>query len=94
MLYRPHIPTSTNYPPCRPRSTKLFTSKGKYPETLSSYVEDFGPKPILQTACVRSGTASGNRNNNPHPSEVCGGGWGILSVTFLIRHVYNYPDIK
>ena len=80
-------------PPCRPRSSKLFSCQGAYPEPLSSYAEDFGPKSLLNTHYVCSGSASGNRRNNPHPAEVCGsergrgggGGGGIVAcVLFMI----------
>lgn len=62
-----------NMPPAhtnRPHSTKLFTKQSRYPCNLPSYTEDYGPKPLVATPCVRSGTSSGNRRNNPHPSEV------------------------
>uniref|UniRef100_A0A673J979 Uncharacterized protein n=1 Tax=Sinocyclocheilus rhinocerous TaxID=307959 RepID=A0A673J979_9TELE len=36
----------------------------------TSYSEDFCWKPVSKTACIRSATASGNRRNNPHPSQV------------------------
>lgn len=54
----------------RPRSTKLFASQSRYPCTIPSYTDDYGPKPLLVTSCIRSGTSSGNRRNNPHPTEV------------------------
>uniref|UniRef100_A0A672ME00 Uncharacterized protein n=1 Tax=Sinocyclocheilus grahami TaxID=75366 RepID=A0A672ME00_SINGR len=36
----------------------------------TSYSEDFCWKPVSKTACIRSATASGNRRNNPHPTQV------------------------
>ncbi|KAK7156627.1 hypothetical protein R3I94_006620 [Phoxinus phoxinus] len=35
----------------------------------TAYSEDFCWKPVSKTACIRSATASGNRRNNPHPSQ-------------------------
>uniref|UniRef100_A0A8C1WA61 Testis-expressed protein 26 n=1 Tax=Cyprinus carpio TaxID=7962 RepID=A0A8C1WA61_CYPCA len=39
------------------------------PVGATAYSEDFCWKPVSKTTCIRSATASGNRRNNPHPSQ-------------------------
>ncbi|KAM9468732.1 testis-expressed protein 26 [Clarias gariepinus] len=39
------------------------------PSGVTVYSEDFCWKPPSKPECIRTGTASGNRRNNPHPSQ-------------------------
>ncbi|KAK3531892.1 hypothetical protein QTP70_034401 [Hemibagrus guttatus] len=39
------------------------------PIGVTAYSEDFCWKPPSKPECIRTGTASGNRRNNPHPSQ-------------------------
>lgn len=46
------------------------SSKPKYPQTVPTYTEDYGPKPLVKRETVHYGAASENYRNNPHPREV------------------------
>lgn len=65
----------------RPRSTcgKVLT-ENRPTCYLSSY-RDYSPKPFSKAECIRSGTASGERRNNPHPPEVC---LCIINFSYII----------
>lgn len=64
----------------RPNSSELVYSSTarahRNPYTLDQplnsttvYNQEFCWKPTVKPACIRSGTTTGNRRNNPHPSE-------------------------
>uniref|UniRef100_A0A672ZGC1 Uncharacterized protein n=1 Tax=Sphaeramia orbicularis TaxID=375764 RepID=A0A672ZGC1_9TELE len=69
--YRPNssaeCPTSTSF---------IDSFSQSRPFGSSVYHEDFNWKPACKPECIRTGTASGQRRNNPHPSKV-----GIYNVS-------------
>ena len=50
----------------RPESTNLFQCS--FPQTVTSYAEDYGPKQPVKTEI--SDFSTENKRNNPHPKEV------------------------
>ncbi|XP_073673412.1 testis-expressed protein 26 [Garra rufa] len=67
-IYRP----ISSIPTLRPKTSgKIFRNSYSLgdPVGATAYSEDFCWKPVSKTACIRSATASGNRRNNPHPSQ-------------------------
>uniref|UniRef100_A0AAR2JF75 Testis expressed 26 n=1 Tax=Pygocentrus nattereri TaxID=42514 RepID=A0AAR2JF75_PYGNA len=66
-VYRPNSST----PVLRPLTTNAY--KNSYdltdPVGRTAYSEDFYWKPPSKPVCIRTGSASGNRKNNPHPSQ-------------------------
>ncbi|KAM9359599.1 testis-expressed protein 26 [Symphorus nematophorus] len=53
-----------------PMSTSFIDSYSKSgPLGSTVYRKDFGWKPACKPECIRTGTASGQRRNNPHPSQ-------------------------
>ncbi|XP_029302723.1 testis-expressed protein 26 [Cottoperca gobio] len=66
-VYRPHptaeillCPTSTSF---------IDSSSQSGPFGSTVYNKDFGWNPACKPECIRTGTASGQRRNNPHPSQ-------------------------
>ncbi|XP_051813680.1 testis-expressed protein 26 [Acanthochromis polyacanthus] len=54
----------------RPMSTSFIDSYSKSePFGSTVYNKDFCWKPVCKPECIRTGTASGQRRNNPHPSQ-------------------------
>ncbi|KAK2846748.1 hypothetical protein Q5P01_009747 [Channa striata] len=51
-----------------PTSTSFIDSKSR-PFGSTVYNKDFRWKPACRPECIRTGSASGNRRNNPHPSQ-------------------------
>lgn len=45
-----------------------YSKSGPFGSTV--YNKDFCWKPACKPECIRTGTASGQRRNNPHPSQV------------------------
>ncbi|KAJ7995131.1 hypothetical protein DPEC_G00241380 [Dallia pectoralis] len=66
-IYRPNSPT----PVLRPTTTKAFRTSYALSGPIGStgYSEDFYWKPVVKSEPICTGTASGNRRNNPHPSQ-------------------------
>ncbi|GAA6232706.1 testis-expressed protein 26-like isoform X3 [Lates japonicus] len=67
-VYRPNsaaeillCPTSTSF-------INPYSQSGPFGSTV--YNKDFYWKPACKPECIRTGTASGQRRNNPHPSQV------------------------
>ncbi|XP_065829352.1 uncharacterized protein [Oscarella lobularis] len=54
--------------PIRPPSTDLFF-KGEQPAAKTVYSVEYDVKPMSRSKPMRSGTASGDRRNNPHPPK-------------------------
>ncbi|XP_073341536.1 testis-expressed protein 26 [Pagrus major] len=53
-----------------PRSTSFIDSYSQSePFGSTVYNKDFDWKPACKPECIRTGTASGQRRNNPHPSQ-------------------------
>lgn len=52
----------------RPKTSRIYPSRDD--AGCSTYQSDFRGKSIPQEESFRTGSASGNRRNNPHPSEV------------------------
>ncbi|XP_064610080.1 testis-expressed protein 26-like [Liolophura sinensis] len=55
----------------RPSTSQGYatTNDKRGPIGMTLYTEDFGNKPINLCDPIRSGTSSGERNNNPHPKQ-------------------------
>ncbi|KAF7700316.1 testis-expressed protein 26-like [Silurus meridionalis] len=55
----------------RPSTAKAYRNQYALadPIGMTAYSEDFCWKPPSKPDCIRTGTASGNRRNNPHPSQ-------------------------
>ncbi|XP_058600584.1 testis-expressed protein 26-like isoform X2 [Onychostoma macrolepis] len=67
-IYRP----ISSIPTLRPKTSgNIYRNSYTLDDPVGStaYNEDFCWKPVSKTACIRSATASGNRRNNPHPSQ-------------------------
>ncbi|XP_043114331.1 testis-expressed protein 26-like [Puntigrus tetrazona] len=67
-IYRP----ISSIPVLRPKTSgNIYRNSYALDDPVGStaYSEDFCWKPASKTACIRSATASGNRRNNPHPSQ-------------------------
>ncbi|KAM6960528.1 testis-expressed protein 26 [Aplochiton taeniatus] len=66
-IYRPISSTLV----LRPPTSQAYKNSVSLSEPVGStaYNEDFRPKPASKPDCIRTGSASGNRRNNPHPSQ-------------------------
>ncbi|XP_030634022.1 testis-expressed protein 26 [Chanos chanos] len=66
-VYRPSVPN----PILRPPTSKTSRNSDILSSHLDSsvYRKDFNWKPISKPLCIRTGSTSGNRRNNPHPSQ-------------------------
>ena len=75
-------PLRRNQPKMAKSNTTFFTP---------SYQEEFGYKTAQREQCIRTGSSSGNRRNNPHPPHVSihGGPTSRLSLV----HLSSYEDI-
>ncbi|MCJ8740335.1 hypothetical protein PDJAM_G00057720 [Pangasius djambal] len=63
---RPSSPS----PVLRPATSRTYRNPAMAdPIGVTAYSEDFCWKPPSKPECIRTGTASGNRRNNPHPSQ-------------------------
>ncbi|XP_060753680.1 testis-expressed protein 26-like [Neoarius graeffei] len=62
---------SSLIPVLRPHTSKACRNPYALadPIGVTAYTEDFSWKPPTKPECIRTGTASGNRRNNPHPSQ-------------------------
>ena len=55
----------------RPKSTSLkVLTENRKSSYLPCYKNEYRAKPLMKTQCIRTGTASGYRSNNPHPPMV------------------------
>ena len=54
---------------CRPMTSHGFSKSLQTGGTI--YDEAYKEKPYRPTSHIRSGSATGMRNNKPHPTEVC-----------------------
>lgn len=54
---------------CRPMTSHGFNKSLQTGGTI--YDEAYKEKPYRPTSPIRSGSATGTRNNKPHPTEVC-----------------------
>ena len=52
----------------------------------TEYIKEFCWKPASKPECIRTGTASGQRRNNPHPSQVC----LYIVLTSVLHSELNY----
>ncbi|XP_067102323.1 testis-expressed protein 26-like [Osmerus mordax] len=66
-IYRPNSSTQV----IRPTTTKAFRNPYSLcgPVGSTVYNQDFHWKPVCKPDCIRTGSSSGNRRNNPHPSQ-------------------------
>ncbi|XP_053502726.1 testis-expressed protein 26 isoform X1 [Ictalurus furcatus] len=62
---------SSPIPVLRPPTSRAYRTPYALadPIGVTGYSEDFSWKPPSKPECIRTGTASGNRRNNPHPSQ-------------------------
>lgn len=68
----------------RPKSTSLkVLTENRKSSYLPCYTNDYRPKPLMKTQCIRAGTASGYRSNNPHPP-----------MTFMVWRLPSIPPPK
>ena len=69
---------------------KMFPS---YPTFFTpSYKDDFGPKTADKVECVRTGSSSGNRRNNPHPPHVSKADGHFMGLLCMILSVCGVMD--
>ncbi|XP_019906172.2 testis-expressed protein 26 [Esox lucius] len=66
-IYRPNSSTTA----LRPTTTNAYRNSHALAGPLGStgYTEELFWKPVVKPESIRTDTASGNRRNNPHPSE-------------------------
>ncbi|XP_026228713.1 testis-expressed protein 26-like [Anabas testudineus] len=66
-IYRPNSATEISLCPTSTSFIDSYSRSGPFGSTV--YNKDFCWKPACKTECIRTGTASGQRRNNPHPSK-------------------------
>ncbi|KAI4885523.1 hypothetical protein NFI96_003617 [Prochilodus magdalenae] len=57
----------------RPLTSRAYRSSYDLADPVgrTAYSEDFCWRPASKPACIRTGSASGNTRNNPHPGQIC-----------------------
>ncbi|XP_071781475.1 testis-expressed protein 26 [Centroberyx gerrardi] len=66
-IYRPNTASEVLLSPTSKPFRDSYSQSGPFGSTL--YNEDFCWKPACKPECIRTGTASGQRRNNPHPNR-------------------------
>ncbi|XP_070827394.1 testis-expressed protein 26 [Chaetodon trifascialis] len=66
-VYRPH--SAAEILPCLAPTSFIDSYSKSGPFGSSVYNKDFCWKPACKPECIHTGTASGQRRNNPHPSQ-------------------------
>lgn len=56
--------------PCRPQESTSFKDSQSEPHGVTEYTAEFYWKTVCKPKCINI-TDSGQRRNNPHPSQVC-----------------------
>uniref|UniRef100_A0A3Q4NAI0 Uncharacterized protein n=1 Tax=Neolamprologus brichardi TaxID=32507 RepID=A0A3Q4NAI0_NEOBR len=81
---------------CRkPLSTSLIDSYSQSgPFGSSIYSKDFSRKPACKPECIRTGTASGQRRNNPHPSKVSTNPQNSDHIAFPLKCLPSEGEIR
>ncbi len=69
----------------RPMTSNSFRNPYNLSDPIgaSHYDETFYKKDVTREEPIRTGTSSGNRNNNPHPSKV------EFHYYSLLKHILN-----
>ncbi|XP_045929418.1 testis-expressed protein 26-like isoform X2 [Micropterus dolomieu] len=66
-VYRPNLDADIQLCPKSTSFIDSYSQSGPFGSTV--YNKDFCWKPVCKPECLRTGTASGQRRNNPHPSQ-------------------------
>ncbi|XP_029458506.1 testis-expressed protein 26 [Rhinatrema bivittatum] len=70
-MKRAYTPKTCTTSAIRPKTSRGFSNPYKVNEPIgfTNYNDEYGWKPYSKPQPIRTGTSTGTRNNNPHPSE-------------------------